>query len=184
MEQDRIKWNERYRNNPVPRGASEIVKRFQEMIPGGFGLDIACGTGRNSRFLARKDFDMDAVDVADVAINALAGIHPKIRPMCVDLDTWTIPADTYDLILNIRFLNRRLFPYIKEGLKPGGLLIFESYLESEDGMHPPVSCRDYLLRENELLHAFLSLKIIYYEERDEDSRYGMLRVASLVGMKI
>ena len=80
-------------------------------------------------------------------------------------------------------MNRRLFPYIHEGLAQGGLLIFETFVEiaGEEAEQP--HCRDYLLRENELLHAFLGLKILYYKEGHVSGKPGDVPLASLVGIK-
>jgi hypothetical protein len=48
-----------------------------------------------------------------------------------------------------------LFPFIQEGLKPGGVVIFHTLLESDNVEKSQEHCREYLLRKNELLHAFL-----------------------------
>ncbi|GBC60506.1 tellurium resistance protein TehB [Desulfonema ishimotonii] len=183
MEKDRVKWNRRYKEGRGTEKPADVIRQFYPLAPKGKALDIAAGNGRNALFLADRGFDVDAVDVSDVAVKALSGIHPSVNAICADLDTYNITPAHYSLIVNIRFLNRRLFPYIKEGLKPGGLLIFESYVE-DDRTISPLSCRDFLLRENELLHAFLSLKIIYYEEKDAESRYGTTRTAALAGVKV
>ena len=81
--------------------------------------------------------------------------------------TWTpstFPRERYDLIVNTLYLNRRLFPQIGEGLRPGGLLIFETLLEPPGGAGHGERCRDYFLKPNELLHGFLSLRILHYRE--------------------
>jgi len=144
---------------------------------------LGAGLGKNALFLAEKGFEVDAVDISDVAMDDLAGRHPRVHAIRRDLDTYDITGDRYGLILNIRYLNRRLFPHIIEGLIPGGLLIFETFIEhpGEDG--GPV-CRDFLLRENELLHAFLSMKILYYEEKKGRGCKGPFRIASLVAKKV
>jgi len=119
-------------------------------------------------------------------IKKLAERHSNLHPICADLDGFDIPENRYSLILNIRFLNRRLFPYIRDGLVAGGVLIFETYLYSPAAEETDPMCRDYLLRSNELLHAFLPLKILYYREGSSekegetrcwmrDTRYGIRR---------
>lgn len=109
-EKDRIRWNEKYREKEYQDYPSEIVKKFYHLAPKGLALDIAAGTGRNAIFLADQGFAADAVDVSDVSIRELSGKHAGVSALCADLDTYEIPADRYSLILNIRYLNRRLFP--------------------------------------------------------------------------
>jgi SAM-dependent methyltransferase len=184
MLQDRLKWNEKYQNQSYPDEPAVIVKENVKLARGKNALDIAAGNGRNALFLARQGFVVDAVDIADTGLAQFAGKHPGIQPICADLDDFDIPAHRYDLIVNIKYLNRRLFPYIREGLAPGGVLIFETFLESQHPAMGQPGCRDYLLRENELLHAFLKLQIVYYKESKDEEDSEAARLASLVGIKI
>ncbi|HIP54231.1 MAG TPA: tellurium resistance protein TehB, partial [Sulfurimonas autotrophica] len=88
-----------------------------------------------------------------------------------------------DLVVNINYLSRRLFPQIKEALKPNGVLIFETFIVAHGDFKQPAN-PEYLLRVNELLHAFIGLDIIYYEERDDKNLRGEeTRVASLVAKR-
>ncbi len=130
-EADRIKWDSRYLENPGALAPSPLLTRFAPLATVGKALDLACGNGRNSIYLAERGFFVDAVDISTVATNRLAGKHPNINVICTDLDTWSVPQNRYELIVNIRFLDRRLFPMIRNGLKPGGVLIFESFLDGE-----------------------------------------------------
>jgi SAM-dependent methyltransferase len=188
MEKDRIKWNRKYIENPDDPSPSEALTTYVSYALKGRAMDIACGTGRNAMFLAKQGFVVDAVDISDVGLKKLSGKHPNICPICADFDYFEIPANRYSLIVNIRFLNRRLFPLIMEGLRPQGVVIFKSFLEvpelepSEDSSWKP-SCRDYLLRENELLHAFLSLKIRFYQETIVKKHDEPTLTATLVGIK-
>ncbi len=185
MIEDREKWNQRYRGEEYPRHPSKIVQEYASIAPRGRALDLACGNGRNALFLARQGFTVDAVDISDVGLSRFLDRVPNILPICMDLDHFDIPEEKYALILNIRYLSRRLFPYIRDGLMRGGILIFETYMEGEpDEDDPTPSCRDYLLRENELLHAFLRHKILYYREQKGESRKGRSHIASLVSQRI
>jgi len=118
-EQDREKWNKKYQKNIGSSEPSEILKKYISLVSPGNALDLACGNGRNSRFLAQKGFQVDAVDISQVAINHLAGRFPEINAICQDTDTWLIPQDQYQVIINIRFLDRHLFPMIQKGLVRG-----------------------------------------------------------------
>jgi tellurite methyltransferase len=91
MWRDRIKWNEKYRQQDYPAEPSGIVKDFFGLAPGRTALDIAAGSGRNALFLAEHGFMVDAVDIAEEGLALVAGRHPAIRPICADLDTSTSP---------------------------------------------------------------------------------------------
>jgi tellurite methyltransferase len=183
MKKDRIKWNRKHFEKPRPGGPTAIVETYAPLASTGRALDIAAGLGRNSIFLAQRGFDVEAVDISDAALGRYAGAHPRLRAICADLDVFDIPARRYDLIINIRFLQRRLFPQIMEGLAPGGMLVFETWIHHpEDPSEKPV-CRDFLLRENELLHAFLPLRTLYYREAEQEEGGRPAEMASLVGIK-
>jgi SAM-dependent methyltransferase len=183
LKSDQIRWNQRYREGPFSSEASGIVKRFSKAAPMGHALDIAAGKGRNSIFLGKMGFEVEALDISQVALAGLQRFE-RVRPVCADFDSFDIPENRYSLIVNIRFLHRRLFPQIIEGLLPGGVLIFETYMMGPDPAHPGDHNRDYMLRRNELLRAFLPLRILYYREVDagDDAEEGR-PLASLVGVK-
>ena len=183
MQNDRQKWNEKYRNKPFSNDPTPIVKKYYSFAPKKKALDIAAGSGRNSLFLAEKGFTVEALDISDVGLGKVSGRHPKVHPVCIDIDTFVIPPQRYSLIVNIRFLSRRLFPYIQEGLIADGIVIFETYLDGpvEEPYGP--TCKDYLLRKNELLHAFLSLDVLFYEEKKQHRHGESRHMASLVARK-
>lgn len=174
-DKDRKKWDSRYLKALGGTDPSPILSKYWPLASCGNALDIACGNGRNSIFLAAKGFVVDAVDISTVATNHLSGKNPNINAICADLDTWDIPWNRYDLIANIRFLDRRLFPQIREGLKIGGVLIFESFMDGEKD--------NYCLKQNELLRAFMSFRIVYYEEKNADLSEKFNQTASLVAIK-
>ncbi len=184
MEKDKEKWNKKYASGEyLLKNPSNIVKRFINIASKGKALDIACGTGRNALFLAEKGFEVDAIDISDVALENLKG-RKNINPILADLDTYYLPEEKYNLILNINYLNRRLFPQIKEALKTGGVLIFETFtLNDRKDLWKPEN-RDYLLRKNELIKSFSDLHIIYFEEKTVEKPDGKKAlVSSLVALK-
>ncbi len=166
MEKDRERWNKKYQEGKFPlEKPAPIVTKYYKFANVGKALDIAAGLGRNSLFLAEKGFKVDAVDISDIAVEKLSKLHPNINAIQSDLDSYVIPENEYDLIININFLSRRLFPYIKEGLKKNGVLIFQTFLEENEPDLAVPSNRDFLLRKNELLHSFISLRVLFYKEQ-------------------
>ncbi len=159
---DRERWNKKYNEGFLgEKKPSDLLLHYYHLAKVGKALDLAAGLGRNSLFLAEKGFLVDAVDISDHAIEKLKTLHENINPIHADLKTFRPQPDSYDLIVNINFLERNLFPYIKESLKKDGVLIFETFLEGS-----PSKNKDFLLRKNELLHSFILLEIIFYQEKE------------------
>ncbi|QSZ41873.1 methyltransferase domain-containing protein [Sulfurimonas aquatica] len=182
MYEDKERWNKRHVEQPMRHSIEPIVEKYIDRATVGNALDIACGIGRNTHFMAEKGFLVDAVDFSDYALSEIKNLA-TITKIEADLDEYNLEYNKYDLIININYLNRRLLPQIKETLKSGGLLIFETFIVAHGDFQQP-SNPEYLLRKNELLHAFIGLDIIYYEEHDDVNLRGeKTRVASLVARK-
>ncbi|WP_297443187.1 methyltransferase domain-containing protein [Sulfurimonas sp.] len=182
MIEDKQRWNKRHVEKPMRKNIEPIVEKYISNAVVGKALDIACGVGRNTHFIAEKGFEVDAVDLSDYALSQVEE-KENINKIEVDLDTYNLKTNEYDLIININYLSRRLFPQIKDALKAGGIVIFETFIVAHGDFDQPAN-PEYLLRTNELLHAFIGLDIIYYEEREDVNLRGEnTRVASLVAKK-
>jgi len=169
-QQDQLKWDRKYIEDDrlsVWRSPCRVLTEFISEAPGRNALDVACGTGRNTLYLAAHGFEVDALDISPVALQILTEqIHKAtdlapIHTRLVDLDDYIPPTSRYDLIIQSNFLDRRLIPHLATALTPGGLLIIDTY------MHDPsnekrASNKIYLLEPGELLSYFDSA---YYNIR-------------------
>lgn len=174
-ETDKKKWDHRYSQDIGNLTPSSLLRKHIHQATVRRALDIACGNGKNSIFLAEQGFAVDAVDISSVAIENLRDKNPGINALCKDLDEYRIEEASYDLILNANFLDRRLFPYIISGLQTGGLLVFESFAGTKTSK--------YCLGPNELLQAFSSLHIIYYAESEIPGSGKFEKSVGLIAIK-
>ncbi|MCO4845924.1 MAG: class I SAM-dependent methyltransferase [Sulfurovum sp.] len=149
---DKERWDEKYQNNPIPNEPIKLVSDYASLATGPQALDIACGMGRHSKYLASKGFTVDALDISSVAIEHLNNI-PNINAIEVDFDTFTLPKEKYDLIVCTYFLERRLFPQMIDALKPNGIILLETFLHDAQNERIP-SNPDFLLSEGELEATF------------------------------
>ena len=149
---DRERWDKKYKNNPTPTKIVEVVKEYAPLAKGKEALDIACGMGRNSKFLAEAGFNVDALDISPIAINSLKDIA-SINAIEVDFDTYRLKEDSYDLIVCTYFLNRALFPQIEKALKEEGIFIFETFMHHPENTKAPSNKR-FLLEKGELEKRF------------------------------
>ena len=156
------KWNHRYESLHTLPNVNNALINFIHLAPKGRALDIACGVGQNSLFLASKGFVVDAVDFSEVAISKIS--HPNINTYCCDIKEFPFHSSTYSLIFCANFLERSIFENIKKALQEEGILIFTTFNENRAHFNPK-----FTLKRNELLQAFLELEILYYEAIEERS---------------
>lgn len=162
MEQDSIKWDERHHQGFMPKTPSDFLTSFVSKLPKGCALDIACGNGRNAKFLAQKGFICECIDISQVAISNLSGVKNLIS-IQADLDTYKIKAQNYEVILDFYFLNRRLFSEIKKGLKVGGIFLIETFIEDNNFMNDISPKR--VLKKGELQENFSNFEILHMKEK-------------------
>ncbi len=167
------------------REPSRLLVDFIPSLPVGRALDIACGEGRNAIYLARKGFDVDAIDISDAALEkgrtAAGGF--KINFIAADLEAFQISENSYDLIINFNYLQRPIVSDIRRGLKVGGYIVFETYTLEQQQFGSPRN-PEFLLKPNELLTMFKDLHIIYYREGVVEEGGRKKGIASLVGRKV
>jgi tellurite methyltransferase len=157
-------WNARYRERgTAPGPPSDWLAAHHALLRGTRALDLACGTGRNAVFLAGLGFTVDALDISEVAIEALEGV-PGVHPRAVDLEREPLPAGEYDVVVLINYLQRDLFAGAAAALAPGGVLVAETVTRAHVEQLGRTFDRRYLLEPGELREAFRGLEALRYEE--------------------
>lgn len=151
-QKDKERWDEKYQNNKIPDEPIKLVRDYAKLATGKQALDIACGMGRHSKYLASLGFEVDALDISTVALEQLKKI-PHVHAKEVDFDTYTLPKEKYDLIVCTYYLERKLFPQMIDALKPNGLILMETFLHHQDNERPS-SNPAFLLNDGELESTF------------------------------
>lgn len=188
---DKQDWEEKYRGEGLVFGPepARFLAENLPLLPQGKALDLAMGEGRNALYLARHGWQVTGVDLSETAVaKCLRRAQEEgvvVEAIAADLATYRIPEDTYDLILDFYYLQRDLISSMKAGLRPGGMVVFETYtlehLQYEGGPRDPA----YLLASNELLDHFRDFRVILYREWVVDSEKdpGKKAIASLIARK-
>ncbi len=154
----------------APMQASNLVKQtlpaIREAGLTGQVLDLACGSGRNGLYLVTQgqrvvfaDRQQDRLDQLsnDLQTNALADYW------CVDFEE---PAKdplerlSFSAILVFRYLHRPLMPAIKRAVRPGGLVIYETYTVDQPRFGRPTN-PNFLLQAGELEDIFHGWEILH-----------------------
>jgi 2-polyprenyl-3-methyl-5-hydroxy-6-metoxy-1,4-benzoquinol methylase len=191
MKADQKRWDKKFGRKEFALGKepNPFLKKHIRLLPRGKALDIATGEGRNAVFLAQNGFDVDAVDISEKGLKKARKLARekgvKINTFLVDLDQYHIAKERYDLIANFYFLKRRLIPRIRNGLKKGGIVVFETYLLEHRALATggPTQAK-YFLKPNEPLRLFRNFRILYYREGIFKEGRKRKAVASLIAQKI
>lgn len=165
---DKIKWNEKYTNNKSllkKRPQSKKLSNAIKIVKGNLALDVACGVGRNSIFLAQNGFEVEALDISSVALEELdKNNYKNIKTKQIDLESYCPKEDSYNLIVMTNYLDRNLIEKLYKALKKDGILFIETYMFHKENEKTP-SNPNFLLKENELKTFFKEEGIILdYEE--------------------
>ncbi len=156
-----------------------------ELLPKGRALDVAMGAGRNAIYLAKMGFDVEGVDVSPKAVNTTLESARKagvaIRAQVADLvGNYLIEKSAYDVIICFNYLQRLLILQIKDGLRRGGMVIYETFIIDQAQFGKPKN-PDYLLQHNELLDMFRDFRCLRYREGIIDGRKA---IASIIAEKV
>jgi SAM-dependent methyltransferase len=127
-------------------------------------LDLACGHGRHARLFAGSACHVTAVDSNPECEATLDGLD-RVDFVRADLEagSWPFEGQRFDAIVVVHYLHRPLLPLINEALKPGGLLIYETFAVGNEHFGRPRN-PDFLLRPRELLDIFSNLRVIAFED--------------------
>ncbi|RJO62493.1 MAG: class I SAM-dependent methyltransferase [Dehalococcoidia bacterium] len=164
--------------------AGFLVVNRSLLPPAGRALDLAMGAGRNAVYLAKEGFEVEGIDVSTEAVEKALllakseGVH--ISTLVEDLENGyrLSPAD-YDVIVCFYYLHRPLIAEIREALKPGGIVVFETYNTDQAEWGRPKN-PDHLLKHNELLNMFCDYRILRYREGVIEPRKA---IASIIARK-
>lgn len=149
---------------------AKFLSRNYHYIPeGSLVLDVGMGGGRNAVFLARKGYNVTGL-VNNKKLSARAQelseqFGVRINILNEDIADYKPDQVSYDAIICFYYVDRTMHEKLVSWLRPGGILIYESYTERQlKTSFPERMGRSFLLKEGELLKLFPQMRILKYEE--------------------
>jgi len=158
--------------NPSP-----WVRRFAALVgPRGRVLDLACGSGRNLRWLAQQGFAVTGVDRDEAAV---APLREAAEIVVADIEggPWPLPGRRFDGVVVTNYLWRALLPTVRACVADGGVLIYETFANGQQHIGKP-SRPEFLLQAGELLQACAGLRVVAFEDGFDAGRY-VQRIAAV-----
>ncbi len=145
-------------------------------------LDVATGQGRHAHFLAAQGFSVHGIDRNREALEFLAEQAQQEDELSItteyidleanDLHPPDLGTEIYDVILIFFYLYRPLFPQLLKALKPGGILLYETFLLENHLQRQHPRRIEFCLKPNELLALLHDYHILHYDEGDHRGASG------------
>lgn len=170
--EDRLRWDASYaaeapEPTALPPRLPEVFAPYEDEFPtGGQALELACGRGEASVWLALRGLDVVGADVSPVAIRharelaVRSGVSERCRFETADLDAGLPPGPPTDVLLCHMFRDKSLDQAVKRRLKTDGLLAISCRSVVGAGPGP------FRAAAGELRSAFADLRVIAGGEGD------------------
>jgi SAM-dependent methyltransferase len=165
---------------------SRWLTDHRHLLPAtGDALDLACGSGRNAIWLAEQGFQALAVDRNATALDALSEEAKRrrlsLRTRVVDLEDGRpfLDPDSFDLIVVVHYLHRPLFPGLVRALRPGGVLVYETFTRAQAARGKPTNPA-FLLESGELLTLVRPLQVLASREGEFEGKMLASVVATAI----
>lgn len=148
----------------------------EHLLPrSGAALDVACGRGRQAFWLASRGLRTRAIDRDAEAVAFVNGEAARrrlpIHAEVVDLErpAARLEPAAYDIVVVVHYLHRPLFPALREAVRPGGVLVYETFTTAQAARGQP-SNPAFLLEPGELADLVGPLEIVVEREGDFDGK--------------
>ena len=129
---------------------------------------MATGSGRHALLLAAAGYSVFAVDRDTgrlrAALAEAARRHVRVRVWAADLERSGLPPGQFDVVVCTRYLQRSLLPALGRAVRPGGLLLYETFTTGQCQYDRGPRSPDHLLRPGELRQSFAAWDVLEYEE--------------------
>lgn len=195
LQRSRLAFNQIYSKptGPFPLEPTPLLVRAVENVAPGAALDVAAGQGRNSLFLAAKGWKVTAFDISSTGLKALESVASRrglsVTTQVVTAQEFDYGVNRWDLVVltyaPVGFNDPALLGRIRDGVKPGGLVVSETPVLYEPGRTDRVKGPGDLER-GELRSIFDGpFEILSYEEAEGTTEWFGVRcpIARLIARK-
>ncbi|MGB0723665.1 MAG: class I SAM-dependent methyltransferase [Gammaproteobacteria bacterium] len=197
-------WDERYSEPGFAFGTAPNdflaaqVHRFPE---GGRVICLAEGEGRNAVFLARRGFEVLAVDQSPVGLDKARALAREqgvtLETRVADLNRFSLEPDSWDAIVSIYAhvppeTRKRLHAESIHALRPGGICLLEAYTRRQLDMPgvggPPPHMAQLFMDAEALREELDGLHLLHLSELEREVNEGAYHtglgaVVQVIGQK-
>jgi len=145
---------------------------FDNLQIGNGVLDLACGNGRNGLFLVSHNVPVLFADNNEAQLQSIVSALESAATSAKESACWLIDFEaqmregrnplagkSFDAVIVFNYLHRPLFPFVKEAIRPGGLIVYETFTVDQKRFGRPNN-PDFLLGHGELAQTFAGWEFI------------------------
>lgn len=176
---DRDRWDSRYAAADARAAAPAATLQWLPTPTArrDLALDLACGTGRHTRALLEMGYRVVGADISRVALQALrASLAPanSVALVQLDVEAWPFAEETFDVVVQIEFLDRAALEVIRRAVKVGGLLLIDTFAGPPLPGRPGPHRAAWRLAHGELSERFADWEILRVDDTVENERAAIL----------
>ena len=126
---ERDEWDARYRERARESDLASrwVIEQCAALPVDALILDLAGGIGRHAEPIARGGRTVILTDFVHRAVAAAVARDERILGVVADASALPFQTESFDAIVCVSFLDRSLFKTFVEMLKPGGVLVYETF---------------------------------------------------------
>jgi len=141
----------------LPRAANGPVRAI--------ALDFACGRGRNTDVLLELGYRVVAADVSRTALSLMRSLGESLSRVQVDADSCPFARASFDVVVQVDFLERHALPSLLASVKPRGLFLLDTFAGDPETDHAGPRSAAFRLRYGELKTIFAGWDLLQLVER-------------------
>jgi len=154
---------------------SQFVDNFSDKCENKNGLDLACGSGRDSVYMAMHGWTMTGVDYLPSALQKMSDLTKRCKQSVntvlmdlekSDLDDGFCKLRTinqfYGCVIVVRYLHRSNLHLLKQLIDVSGFIVYQTFMQGCEKFGRPKNPK-FLLRKGELAETFSDFDILVDE---------------------
>ena len=173
MFRDIHRWDQKYRKKRTDLPSlpdAVLVSLERHLRCNGWALDVACGRGSNTGYLADLGYDVLGIDCSREALEQARRDFGSDRThwLAADFDQFFFPCGFFELVVIVRFIDRKLTSALVDSLIPGGWLFHRTFNVNHLEWAPSFN-RQFILSRGELLDLYADLNVVESNDEPDNS---------------